>query len=64
MTTTKITLQGNETLDQLREIARQLFKQARAERKLRQAGDGFFSPERYKLVCPACGRLWTDDHTC
>ena len=38
MTTTKITLRGDETPDQLREIARQLFKQARAERKLRQAG--------------------------
>ena len=36
MTTTKITLQGNETFEELREIARQLFKQARAERKAEQ----------------------------
>ena len=36
MTTTKVTLQGNETLEELREIARQLFKQARADRKAAQ----------------------------
>jgi hypothetical protein len=46
MTTTKITQQGEQTLEELREIAVdsldnfswQLFKQVRAERKLRQAG--------------------------
>lgn len=29
---------------------------------MREVGEGFVSPERYKLVCPECGRLWTDDH--
>jgi hypothetical protein len=41
-----------------------LGKDSGAHGIMREAGGGFVTPERYKLVCPECGRLWTDDHTC